>query len=318
MDQLLPLAGGTHDRVGERRTDPQWVARARQDPASRVVVLTREGALVTGDTGTAGPDDWATPQDGRLRVARVPVPDGIPEDAVLLGVGEDGGAVFAVDALPPTATRPDAVRAFDARAAAMLLSPPDAGLLAQANTLLHWHRTARFCGSCGQPTTARDAGHVRVCENGHEQHPRTDPVVIMLVVDRDGDRVLLGRQPSWPARRYSSLAGFVEPGEALEAAVAREVHEEARVRVGRIRYVASQPWPFPASLMLGFEADWVSGEAAVGDDELDDVRWCTRDEVQAAVAAEGDGNAEAPLLLPPPLAIARHLVDRWLAAAPGT
>ncbi len=315
MDQLLPLAGGTHDRAGERRTDAQWTQAARRDPASRIVVLTREGALVTGESGTAGPDDWATPQDGRLRVARMAVPDGIPEDAVLLGVGEDDGAVFAVDALPPTVTRPDAVHAFDARAAAMLLSPPDAGLLAQANTLLHWHRTARFCGSCGRPTTVRDAGHVRVCEEGHEQHPRTDPVVIMLVVDRDQDRILLGRQPSWPARRYSSLAGFVEPGEALEAAVAREVHEEARVRVGRIRYVASQPWPFPASLMLAFEADWVSGEAAVGDDELDDVRWCTRDEVQAAVAAEGDERfgADAPLLLPPPLAIARHLVDRWLA-----
>jgi NAD+ diphosphatase len=313
MPVPITFAGAAHDRAGLRRPDAGWVAAARLDPSSRVVVLTREGALVVGDVGGMGPDDWYAPQSGRLAVARLPVSGGIPQDAVLLGTDDAGHAVFAVDRLPDTAVRPDDVHALDVRAAATLLSAAEAGLLAQANTLLHWHRTTRFCGTCGKPTQARDGGHLLICEDGHEHHPRTDPVVIMLVVDREGDRVLLGRQPSWPARRYSSLAGFVEPGEALEAAVAREVLEEAQVHVGAVRYVASQPWPFPASLMLGFEADYLTGEAAVGDEELDDVRWCTREEVIAAAAAEDERSADAPLLLPPKLAIARHLIDVWLA-----
>ncbi|MCW2997992.1 MAG: diphosphatase [Solirubrobacterales bacterium] len=314
MPVSIPFAGAAHDRAGHRRPDATWLARARMDACSRVIILTREGALVAGDVGGMGPDDWYAPQGGRLKVARLTVADGIPEDAVLLGTDDAGHAVFAVDRLPDTAARPDDVQALDVRAAAALLPASEAGLLAQANTLLHWHRTTRFCGSCGEPTQAREGGHLLVCKNGHQHHPRTDPVVIMLVVDQERDRVLLGRQPSWPPRRYSALAGFVEPGEALEAAVAREVLEEAQVQVGAVRYVASQPWPFPASLMLGFEADYAAGEAAVGDEELDDVRWCSRDEVIAAAAAESERSGDAPLLLPPKLAIARHLIDTWLAA----
>jgi NAD+ diphosphatase len=309
----MPFAGAAHDRAGLKRPDADWLAAARLNAGSRLLVLTQEGALVAGDVGEMGPDDWYALRDGRLTAARLVVSDGIPEDAVLLGLGEDGHGIFALDRLPDTAVRPDDVTHLDVRAAAALLPPADAGLLAQANTLLHWHRTTRFCGSCGEPTTSRDAGHIRICPNGHEHHPRTDPVVIMLVVDREGDRVLLGRQPSWPAHRYSSLAGFVEPGESLEAAVAREVLEEAQVRVSAVRYVASQPWPFPASLMLGFEADWAGGEAAVGDPELDDVRWATRAEVLEAVRAEESRETDVPLLLPPKLAIARHLIDHWLA-----
>jgi NAD+ diphosphatase len=135
-------------------------------------------------------------------------------------------------------------------------------------------------------------------------------VVIMLVVDASADRVLLGRQPSWPAGRYSALAGFVEPGEALEDAVAREVFEESGVEVRDARYVSSQPWPFPSSLMLGFEASWVGGEPVAADGELEDARWFTRAELSDAAAGHG------PMLLPPPLAIARRLIDGWLAAAP--
>ncbi len=152
-----------------------------------------------------------------------------------------------------------------------------------------------------------DAGYLRRCPNcGASHHPRTDPVVIMLVVDRD--RVLLGRQASWPQRRYSALAGFVEPGESLEEAVAREVAEESGVEVRDVRYIASQPWPFPASLMLGFIAEWAGGTPAVRDDELEDVRWFTREEVREAAAERG------PLLLPAPVAIARRLLDVWLDA----
>jgi NAD+ diphosphatase len=152
-----------------------------------------------------------------------------------------------------------------------------------------------------------EAGHVRLCPAcGAQHHPRTDPVVIMLVVD--GDRVLLGRQPSWPPGRYSALAGFVEAGESLEEAVAREVLEESGVSVREPHYVASQPWPFPASLMLGFVAAYGGGEAAVRDAELEDVRWFTRDELAAAAR-----DCAGTLQLPPPLAIARRLIDGWLA-----
>jgi NAD+ diphosphatase len=142
---------------------------------------------------------------------------------------------------------------------------------------------------------------------GAEHHPRTDPVVIMLIVDAERDRVLLGRQASWPPRRYSALAGFVEPGESLEDAVAREVLEESGVEVTGARYVSSQPWPFPSSLMLGFEASYVAGEPVAADGELEDARWCSRAELTDAAGGRGE------LLLPPPLAIARRLVDGWLA-----
>ena len=167
-------------------------------------------------------------------------------------------------------------------------------------------RDSRFCANCGTPTEVREAGHVRRCPTcGALHHPRTDPVVIMLVTR--GDDVLLGRQPSWPEGRYSALAGFVEPGESLEEAVAREVLEESGVTVGPPRYVSSQPWPFPGSLMLGFVAPWAAGEPAVRDDELEDVRWFTRGELEAAVTGNG------ALGVPPRLAIARRLIDGWLA-----
>ncbi len=241
------------------------------------------------------------------------------EGATFLGLDGDR-SVWA----RPVAPGADAELATltELRGAALTMAPADAGLFAYAAAMLHSERTHRFCGRCGAPTRVAEAGHVRRCANGHAWHPRTDPVVIMLVVDPAGDRVLLGRQASWPAGRFSALAGFVEPGEALEAAVVREAAEEAGITVGAVRYVASQPWPFPANLMLGFVAEWCGGEAHVADHELEAVRWFSRAEVAAAahfdVAWEAEGSAHpAPgaggLLLPPRLAIARHLVERWLA-----
>src|SRR6185503_9944654 len=188
---------------------------------------------------------------------------------------------------------------------APVLSQAEGGMVAHAVGMLNWHRRHRFCANCGAPTVAREAGYVRVCPVcGAEHHPRTDPVVIMLVTD--GDRALLGRQAPWPTGRYSALAGFVEPGESLEEAVAREVREEAGVELGQPQYIASQPWPFPSSLMLGFSAPWISGEPVIGDEELEDARWFTREQVRDAVSERG------PLRLPPPLAIARRLLDGWL------
>jgi NAD+ diphosphatase len=190
--------------------------------------------------------------------------------------------------------------------------------VAYAAALLNWHRRHRFCSACGRESGLVEGGLTRLCPNcGAEHHPRTDPVVIMLVTD--GDRLMLGRQATWPSGRYSALAGFVEPGEALEEAVKREVWEESGVRVGRPRYVDSQPWPFPASLMLGFSAPYESGEPQRRDDELQDVRWFERAEIEAAAAQDDNkddwgipGDPGGPLRLPPTLAIARRLIDAWL------
>ncbi len=278
------FTGAALDRAGDRRRDDGWVAAQRADPGARAVLVGRDGVKVEG---------------GRL--ALVPLADAGGEP-LLLGLDERG-PVFAAE---PAAANGALLGLRDAAAT---LPQADGGLAAYAAALLGWHRRHRFCANCGAPTEIREGGHVRGCPScGAEHHPRTDPVVIMLVVR--GDEVLLGRQPTWPPDRYSALAGFVEPGESLEEAVAREVREEARIEVGPPRYVSSQPWPFPASLMLGFVAPWESGEPEIGDEELEDARWFTRAEVRDAVAERG------PLRLPPPLAIARRLVDGWLETAP--
>lgn len=226
-------------------------------------------------------------------------------EAIFLGLDEAGAPLFAIER--------DDVPLTGLRDLAASLPAAQLGAVAYASALANWARATRFCGVCGEATRAGEAGHVRVCVNGHQHHPRTDPVVIMLV--SDGDRVLMGRQASWPAGRYSALAGFVEPGEPLEAAVAREVLEESGVRVGDVRYVASQPWPFPVSLMLGFHATYEGGEPGVLDGELEDVRWFTREEVRSAASGDAtwvDGPDADGLLLPPPTAIARLLIDRWV------
>jgi len=180
----------------------------------------------------------------------------------------------------------------------------DAGLLAQAIGILEWHERNRFSPLSGAPTTIERAGWAqRDPETGIEIFPRTDPAVIMLVHDGAG-RVVLGRQAVWPPGRFSILAGFVEPGESLEAAVAREVAEEVGLTVTDIRYVASQPWPFPQSLMLGFVARALDEELRIDDDEIEEARWFSREELRS-----GTG----PQALPPVVSIARHIIDRWVA-----
>jgi NAD+ diphosphatase len=282
------FAGAELDRAGEHRADPEWVARQRADPAARAVVAGRDGIHVEG---------------GRL--ALVPLETG--EEGVLLGVGERG-PVFAVEA----DGRP--LELLGLREAAASLPQADGGLAAYAAAMLNWHRTHRFCANCGNPTDVRDGGFMRRCPRcGREHHPRTDPVVIMLV--ERGDEVMMGRQAAWPPRRYSALAGFVEPGETLEEAVAREVLEESGVRIGTPRYVSSQPWPFPMSLMLGFIAPWEAGEPEVVDQELQDARWFSRAELAAAAERDdswSDQDEPEDLQLPPRLAIARRLIEHWL------
>ncbi|HEX2202209.1 MAG TPA: NAD(+) diphosphatase, partial [Longimicrobium sp.] len=230
--------------------------------------------------------------------------------AVLLGVRE-GAAHFAVevgheDPADAAALAGDAV--FDElRRHGAALDPEEASMLALARGILHWHARHRFCGVCGEPAEPRDAGHVRVCTAsacGALHFPRTDPAVIVRVTA--GERCLLGRQASWDPGRYAVLAGFVEPGESLEDAVRREVLEETGVRLGEVRYHSSQPWPFPASLMVGFTAE-TDAQPVTLDDELEDARWFTRDEIRR-------GLADGTFLLPSEVSISYRLVAEWLEA----
>ena len=201
---------------------------------------------------------------------------------------------------------PERGRPAGLREAATELPAEEAALAAYAGSLLAWHRRHRFCANCGNRTAHADGGHERHCEHCDAHHfPRTDPVVIVRVVD--GERLLLGRQASWAEGRFSVLAGFVEPGETLEEAVRREVREESSVEVGEVAYVASQPWPFPSSLMIGFHAVANAGpEPRPRDGELSEVRWFSRGEVEAAAAGASE------IGLSPPYSISRRLIDGWL------
>jgi NAD+ diphosphatase len=291
------------DRAATLRADPAWVARQRLDPASRAVFASRDGVLVT-----RGEDPV---------LVRRPLGDltsGVElAEPLLLGLEQDR-ALFAVDldALP-RASRAALTRNGDVvalRAAGAMLAHREAGLAAYLAALLNWHRVHHFCPNCGTPTAVAEAGYSRRCPScGAAHFPRTDPVVIMLV--ESGGLLLLGRHAGWPPLRYSILAGYVAPGETLEEAVVREVREESGVEVRDPRYIASQPWPFPSSLMLGFEAGSDGGEPAAQDGELEDVRWFTLDAARAAARGQS-----AELELPPRVSIARVLIERWLAAHP--
>jgi NAD+ diphosphatase len=205
---------------------------------------------------------------------------------------------------PPQRPAPAGGRWVGLREVGTLLDGTGAGLLTTGVALTNWHSTHPRCARCGEPTEPAASGWSRRCPAcGAEHYPRTDPAVIMSVID-DADRILLGRQAAWPPKRYSTLAGFVEPGESLEAAVRREVFEEAGIRVGDVTYSGSQPWPFPSSLMLGFRARATSTDIQVDGEELAHARWWSRDELAADVAS-------GELLLPPGVSIARRLIEQW-------
>ncbi len=282
MPQPIVFAGASLDRAPLERRRPDWLAARRSDPGARSLVLSERGLWI---------------DDGHLVL--VP-PNG---DSVFLGLSGDR-PLFAQDA---GGAEPERGRPAGLREAATELPAEEAALAAYAGSLLAWHRRHRFCANCGKPTEHADGGHERHCEHCDAHHfPRTDPVVIVRVVD--GDRLLLGRQASWAEGRFSVLAGFVEPGETLEEAVRREVREESSVEVGEVAYVASQPWPFPSSLMIGFHAVANGGpEPRPRDGELSEVRWFSRREVEAAAAGASE------IGLSPPYSISRRLIDGWLA-----
>ncbi|MGW6496942.1 NAD(+) diphosphatase [Nonomuraea angiospora] len=303
----LLLARGTIDRSSALRANEQWLERAWTDPSTRVLVIDDGHTLVrrSGDTVQA--------------VLYAPA-DAPPGERYLLGV-EEGVAYFAVAAPLPgvpggdvngRVTVPMSLRdtpegepvAAGLRQVGGLLGDRDAGLLVYAVALEAWHTTHEYCPRCGSRTDVRAGGHIRVCPQDGSQHfPRVDPAVIMLVRDED-DRCLLARGPHWPEGRLSILAGFVEPGESLEHAVAREVAEEVGVTVVRPRYLGSQPWPFPRSLMLGFFAEAISTELTPDAEEIAEAHWFSREELARALES-------GELRLPPPVSIARRLIETW-------
>ena len=285
----LGFTGSPIDRAETLRRDEAGIAAARLDPRARFLVLEdlKPGMDVSG----------ALPVLGWLGAAQIVD----PEAAILLGL-DDGAPRFAVSTPVPAP-----LKALDARTAAMQADLPSGAIIAQARSLVDWHARNSFCANCGHATEVRRGGVLRHCPGcGAEHYPRTDPVVIMLVIDHAADAALLGRGPRMPSGFLSALAGFVEVGESLEEAVRREIAEEAGIAVGAVRYVASQPWPFPSSLMLGCLADAASTAIAIDPNEIEEARWVPRAELTAAL------NGSGAFLLPPPLAIAHHLIRHWL------
>ena len=275
------------DRAAHRRGDDAWLRAAWQNSASKVMLVDSGRTLVTADRLV-----WTKPANA---------PSG---ERFFLGVSDDDGSgYFAVAAQLPQPP-PEGTRAASLREIGAQLPAAEVGLLAHAAALQQWHARHIFCHLCGSATVIELGGHLRRCvADGSEHYPRTDPAVIMLVTD-DDDRALLGHQPSWPHGRMSTLAGYVEAGETLEEAVAREVAEEVGIVVDDIRYVRSQPWPFPSSLMLAFTARAVTTELAPDGVEITEARWFSRDEMVRAVE-------QGTLKLPMPASVAFFLVDHW-------
>ncbi len=307
----LALARGQLDRVAHRRGDTPWLKAAWADPRARVLVVQDGRALVRFGAGPAAGGEQAG--DAGAQLVLVPTAQAPEGDRILLGTDAAGIAYFAVlGPLPATSADKAGLREAGLREAGALLGDRDAGLLTHAVALANWHATHTHCPRCGAPTRLAAAGHTRVCPQDDSEHfPRVDPAVIMLVLD-SADRCLLARNRKWPPKRVSILAGFVEPGESVEQAVAREVREEVGIPVGELRYLGSQPWPLPQSLMLGFSARAAGdGQGAlpirVDDDEIAEARFYGRDDLRAAMES-------GEILLPPPVSIAHRIIEAWYGA----
>lgn len=287
------FSGPYVERRAEERENPRWLAEARADPATRYLIAQGTAQLL---------HEGAEPRIALLG-----------HDAPLIRATETGSEILlgwfrgercVLLELPPGGSLelPSGTQLAELRPLSALLPAEEAGLLAYARALLIWRARHRHCGTCGAPTAASRAGHCLVCTDpscAEEYFPRIDPAIIVLV--SDGERALLGRQSSWPARRYSTIAGFLEPGESLEDAVVREVAEETGVHATEVRYHSSQPWPFPSSLMLGFQARAAPESAVRLGGELEDAGWFTRAQVRSG-----------EVLAPPTRSISWRLIEAWL------
>lgn len=296
MENHNVFAGAFVDRSGEMRKDPEWLDEALSHAQTRFVPVWGDHCLVGGEPLQL------------MLLQRHQIDNFLDEhNCIFLGLfrGKPAFAVaIAADGSPPY---PELGEFQDLRYLGTVLPADEANLAAHARGLVLWHSSQQFCGSCGSSARPDAGGNSRRCVNiecGREIFPRVDPAIIVLVAD--GDRCLLGRQTGWPDGRYSTIAGFVEPGESLEDAVCREVFEETNIRVATVRYHSSQPWPFPSSLMLGFVAEvdkWLTQEIRLNDGELEDAQWFSRKELHSGFPK-----------LPHRISIARRLVDDWIDA----
>lgn len=299
--EILGYAQNSLDRLANLRDHASAIPALLDEAAARTVAFSGDRVLLRHHPADYQ-DPWFSIPEARSL--------GAATELVFLGRDSRGG-IFAHRYGPPPEESEGAPPTNDLRSMATAGSvPPDTlGILAQAKALLHWHRSHRFCSGCGHPSVLAGWGWRRDCTRcGTHHFPRTDPVVIMLAVD--GERCLLGRQPRFVPGMYSCLAGFMEPGETLEAAVRRELMEEAGVEVGQVAYLASQPWPFPASIMIGCIAQATGTTITIDHQELEDARWFSRAEARAMI----EGHHEGGLICPPPMAIAHGLMQAWAMA----
>jgi len=294
------------DRTHTQRLDEGWLFRVLTDPETRFVVVWQDKILVQAETpghlSRLSPDEMVALQSICVGAEVETVLLGTLDGVTYVGVGIGDMCEFAPDDFGSLG------QFLDLRGAASFLDPEAGALAAQAKAMLHWRGQHRFCGRCGAPTHIEEAGYVSRCTNeacGRISFPRVDPAIIVLVTT--GDRCLLGRQARWPKGRYSNIAGFVEPGECLETAVAREVVEETGIHIRSLVYHSSQPWPFPQSLMIGYTAEAATSEIRLNDGELEDARWFTRETIC-------DGLRSGSLGLPSLYSISFHLIEDWFNA----
>jgi NAD+ diphosphatase len=289
-DRTLVYSGNYIDRLAEMRADRQALLHAFVHPETRFLPVWRDRCLVEADRPAMMVKDQILAHTDD------------PENAIFLGEFENR-YLFAVtiesaDESPLAAFG----EFFGLRELTGIVNEPDAALLAYAKAMVSWRQRHAYCGICGAVSRSGEGGFVMQCENedcGHRSFPRLDPAVIVLV--HDANRCLLGRQTRWPEGQFSTIAGFVEPGESLEDAIRREVHEETNIQVGRCTYLASQPWPFPAALMIGYHAEALTDDIRLNDGELADAKWLSRNDIRDGAVA-----------LPPRYSIAFRLIETWL------